>query len=387
MPIRWNAKENIRWKAPLPDRGNSSPIVAKDRVFVAQAIEKEGRRTLMCFDRARGQLLWQSAVTYKEPEETHGDNPYCSASPVTDGERVIVWHGSAGVWCYDLNGKELWHRDLGRQKHDWGYAASPVLHNKLCFVHFGPGDRTFLIALNQKTGETVWKVDLPPMQPPQRTDGFAGRRDGYIGSWSTPILVQSDNRPELVLSIPEKVRAFDPRTGKTLWECGGLNPLIYTSPVYGGGIVVAMGGFLGTTIAVRPGGEGDVTATHRLWQSVRTKNRLGSGVIGGGHVFILNTEGIAECLDLSTGARVWEERLRGQGAKSESWSSMVLAGDKIYILNQSGETYVLHASPKFELISVNPLAGELTNSSMAVSHGELFIRTHKNLWCVSEKQP
>jgi outer membrane protein assembly factor BamB len=386
LPVRWSANENIRWKAPLPDRGNSSPIVWKDRLFVAQAIEKNGLRTLMCFHRAHGKLVWQASVTHKESEETHEDNPYCSASPVTDGERVVVWHGSAGVWCYDLKGKELWHRNLGQQKHDWGYAASPVLHGDLCFVHFGPGEGTFLIALNKKTGETAWQVDLPPVQPPQRTDGFAGRRDGYIGSWSTPILVQANNRTELVLSVPEKMRAFDPQTGKPLWECGGLNPLIYTSPIYGEGVTVAMGGFLGTTIAVRPGGAGDVTATRRLWQSVRTKNRLGSGVIANGHVFILNTDGLAECLDLATGARVWEERLRGQSAKSESWSSMVLAGDKIYILNQSGETYVLRASPKFELIAVNPLDGELTNSSLAVSHGELFIRTHKNLWCISEKQ-
>jgi len=356
-------------------------------VFVAQAIEKANRRALMCFDRAQGKLLWQTGVTHKEPEETHEDNPYCSASPVTDGERVIVWHGSAGVWCYDLSGKELWHRDLGPQKHDWGYAASPVLHNDLCFVHFGPGERTFLIALNKKTGETIWKVDLPPMQPPQRTDGFAGRRDGYIGSWSTPILVKANHRAELVLSVPEKVRAFDPQTGKALWECAGLNPLIYTSPIYGDGVVVAMGGFLGTTIAVKPGGDGDVTATRRLWQTARTKNRLGSGVIANGHVFILNTEGIAECLELGTGKRVWEERLRGQGAKAESWSSMVLAGDKLYIVNQSSETSVLRASPTFELIAVNPIEGELTNSSMAVSNGEIFIRTHKNLWCISENQP
>lgn len=386
LPTRWSAKENIRWKTLLPDRGNSSPIVWKDRVFVTQALEKEHRRTLMCFDRVQGQLLWQASVPQSQTEDTHEENPYCSASPVTDGDRVIAWYGSAGVWCYDLAGHELWHRDLGQQKHDWGNAASPVLHRDLCIVHFGPGPRTFLIALNKKTGETAWQIDLPVAVPTERTDGFAGRRDGYVGSWSTPIVVNPGGRNELILSVPEKVRAFDPQTGRELWECAGLNPLIYTSPIFGDGVVVAMGGFLGTTIAVKPGGHGDVTATRRLWQASRTKNRLGSGVIAGGHVYILNTEGVAECLELSTGKRVWEERLQGRGAKLESWSSMIHAGDKIYVLNQSSETYVLRASPNFELIAVNPLDGELTNSSLAVSDGELFIRTHRNLWCVSDNR-
>jgi outer membrane protein assembly factor BamB len=383
--IRWTATENVRWKTPLPERGNSTPIVWGDRVFVTQAIDKEGRRTVICFDRTSGKQLWQSGVAHREKEETHPTNPYCSASPVTDGTRVIAWFGSAGVVCYDFAGKELWRRDLGKQSHEWGYAASPVLYENLCILNFGPGDRSFLTALDKRSGDTVWHVGVaPPLKPNERTDGFAGRDDGYVGSWSTPILVKAAGRDELLVSLPEQLRAFDPRTGKEQWSCKGLNPLIYTSPIYGDGVVVAMGGFLGTTIAVRPGGEGDVTGTHRLWQTTRTRNRLGSGVVHAGHLYILNTEGIVECVELKTGKAIWEERLKGQAAKSESWSSMVLVGDKIYIPNQSSETYVLRASPKFELLSVNSLDGELTNASLAVSDGELFVRTHKNLWCIAQ---
>lgn len=387
MPIRWSATENIRWKVALPERGNSTPIVWGDRVFLTQALEKEGRRTVMCFDRANGKQLWQSGVTYREKEETHATNPYCSASPVTDGERVIAWFGSAGVVCYDFAGKELWRRDLGKQNHEWGYAASPVLYENLCLLNFGPGERSFLIALDKRTGDTVWHVGVPSLHSKARTDGFAGKDNGYVGSWSTPIVAKTNGRDELIVSVPERVLAFDPRTGKERWFCTGLNPLIYTSPIHGEGVIVAMGGFLGTTIAVKPGGEGDVTATHRLWQTPRTRSRLGSGVVYEGHVYILNTEGIAECIELKSSKTIWEERLKGRGAKSESWSSMVLAGDKIYIPNQSGETYVLRASPKFELLGVNPLNGELTNASLAVSNGELFIRTHASLWRIAEMKP
>ena len=382
-PVQWSEQDNVRWKTPLPGGGNSSPVVWGNRVFLTQPLEKEQKLALLCFDRQNGKLLWQSSVPYTEKEQTHPDNPYASPSPVTDGERVVVWFGSLGVYCYDFEGKELWHRPLGKQTHEWGYAASPVLHGKHCFIHFGPGPRSFLTALDKTNGKPAWEVEIPVSKPAKRTDGFAGQQNGIVGSFSTPIIVQANGRDELVLSLAEQVKAFQPETGKELWSCDGLNPLVYTSPIYGDGVIVAMGGFLGTTIAVKPGGSGDVTATHRLWQTPRTKNRLGSGVVFNGHVYILNTEGIAECLELQTGKRVWDERLKGPGAKSESWSSMILIGDKIYVLNQSGDTIVLRASPKFEVIAINSIGSELTNSTLAVSDGDLFIRTYEHLWCIS----
>lgn len=384
LPVRWSATENVRWKVPLPDRGNSSPIVWRDRVFVTQAIEKDNRLTVLCFNRASGRVLWQSGISYLEKDPTHETNPYGSASPVTDGERVIAWFGSAGVYCYNMNGKELWRRDLGKQNHQWGYAASPIIYGDLCFLNFGPGERTFLIALDKKTGKTVWKFDVPELQSKERTDGFSGQRNGVVGSWSTPIAINVSGRDELVVSFPEQVRAFDPKTGKELWVCDGLNPLIYSSPIYGDGVVVAMGGFLGTSLAVKPGGNGNVTATNRLWKRERNKNQLGTGVIHQGYFYVLDTPGIAECIELTTGKLVWEKRVSGAGPKDESWSSMILSGDKIYILNQSGDTIVLRASPKFELIGVNSIGNELTNSTLAVSDGEFFIRTHENLWCIGE---
>jgi outer membrane protein assembly factor BamB len=384
LPLRWSATENVRWKLPLPGPGNGSPIVWGNRVFITQANDAGNRRSVMCIDRTTGKQLWQSGTAYEAKEESHETNPQSSASPVTDGERVVAWFGSAGVFCYDFNGKELWHRDLGKQTHDWGYGASPVLHENLCILNFGPGPRTFLIALDKKTGQTVWQIDTPvPVSAKTRTDGFAGKDDGYVGSWSTPILIKANGRDELIMSYPDRVRAFDPATGKELWFCDGLNPLVYTSPIFGEGLVVAMGGFFGSHLAVKPGGKGDVTSSHRLWHQVRGKSGIGTGVIHNGHIY--NMYGaIAVCSELKTGKIIWEERLQGAGAKSDSWSSMVLSGDKVYILNQSGDTIVFRASPKFEKLAANSLGGEMANSSIAVSNGELFIRTHKHLWCISQ---
>src|SRR5947207_5455714 len=147
LPLHWGTNENVRWRVPLPERGNSTPIVWGQRVFITQATEN--RRTVRCFSRGDGKLLWQSVVTYPEKEPTHETNPLCSASPVTDGERVIASFGSAGVVCYDFHGKQLWQHDLGKCDHIWGNAASPVLYGDLVILNFGPGERTFLLAMDK----------------------------------------------------------------------------------------------------------------------------------------------------------------------------------------------------------------------------------------------
>ncbi len=381
LPLKWSATENVKWKVPLPERGNSTPIVWGDRVFITQAAGEQ--RLVMAFDRKDGRLLWQAGPTYTEKEPTHSTNPVCSASPVTDGGRVVASFGSAGLYAFDMDGKELWKVDTGKVDHEWGYAISPVLHGDLCFFGNGAGASWWLAAFDKKTGREVWRVTAPPVEATERTDGFAGKSDGVTGSWSTPIIVNTGTREELVMTWAEKMIAYDPATGRELWRDAGMNPLLYASPMAGEGVVIGSGGFGGTTVAVKPGGSGDVAATHRLWQKKRDKQRIGSGVITGGHLYILNTPGTAQCIDLKTGEQVWEERLSGSGGKSQSWSSMILSGDRIYVPNQGTDTIVLKASPMFEILAVNALNDGQTNSSLAASDGELFIRTQKHLWCIS----
>jgi outer membrane protein assembly factor BamB len=377
LPVRWSPTDGIRWRTPLPDRGNSTPVVWNDRVFITQAIEKDQRRTLICFDRSNGKILWQSGVTYSERESTHATNPLCSSSPVTDGERVIAWFGSAGLFCYDMQGKQLWQRDLGKQAHIWGYGSSPVLHQNLCILNFGPGERSFLIAVDKGTGKTVWQVHEPG-------GNFGNDSKDWKGSWSTPLVIRTDTREELIASLPGRVASFDPLNGKPYWTCLGLNPLVYTSPLWGDGVLVLMGGFNGSSLAVRPGGNGDVTETHRLWQIPKTKQRIGSGVISGKHIYIVDEPGVAGCFELNSGKMVWQERLEGPSEEYTSWSSMVLGDGKLYVINQGGDTFVLQPSPAFKGIATNSL-GEMTNASLAISNGEIFVRTHQALWCIGKR--
>src|SRR5439155_1610581 len=259
LPLHWGTNENVRWRVPLPERGNSTPIV-------------------------------------------------------------------------------------------WGKRASPIIHGDLCILNFGPGERTFLIAVSKKTGETVWQVDEPGGDSGREKPG---EKPNWVGSWSTPIVIKVNGREELIMTWPKRVAAYDPKAGKELWTCGGLNPLIYTSPLYSDGTIVAMGGFMGMALAVKADGRGDVTQTRRLWHHPKTKQRIGSGVIHHGHIYILNDPGVAECYELKSGKLVWEERHSGRGPDNSSWSSMVLADGRLYVINHSGDTFVLKATPKFELLSTN----------------------------------
>ena len=159
VPLKWDTKQNVRWRVPLPDRGNSSPIVWGDKVFITQATDADKRRTVMCFDKRTGELLWRSGVTHAKKETTHKTNPYCSGSPATDGRIVVANFASAGVAAYDLDGQQLWHRDLGPQEHEWGSSTSPVLFGDVCILYHGPGPHSMLYALDKLSGRTVWKPE------------------------------------------------------------------------------------------------------------------------------------------------------------------------------------------------------------------------------------
>lgn len=393
LPLHFSATEGVKWKIELPERGNSTPIVWGQKIFLTQAVGT--KRTLMCLDRKDGKALWQAGPEWTEKEVTHGTNPYCSGSAATDGERVVAWFGSAGLWCWSLDGKEQWHMDLGLQHHIWGYAASPVLHGDLCILNFGPGDRSFIVAVDKKTGKEVWRFNVPP---PEVMEGPGGQ-PGYAGSWNTGRVVSLNKREEFIISLPGAVFGLDPKTGKELWHCNGLNPLAYCEPVVGqeffqvGGdrprgeqsFVAAFGGFGGFSIGVKSGGSGDMTASGRLWQEKKNPQRIGGHVTDGRFAWIVGEPGIIQCIKLATGQDLWKERMTTPSGRANTWSSLVRSGDRIYAVTQNSDVVVFKASSeKYEQLAVNSMGDGLTNSSLAVSDGQLFLRTHKHLWCIGK---
>ena len=177
LPVRFGTAENVRWHVPLPAPGNSSPIVWGNRVFVTQFIPAENRRTLICLDRSNGKVLWQSGIVYTESEQTQENNPYCAGTPATDGKLIVVCFGSPGVYAYDFDGKEVWHRDLGKISHMFGNAVCPIIHQQQCFLNYGPDANARLIALDLSTGKTVWEA-VPPKPDPSETPSMQGPRAG-----------------------------------------------------------------------------------------------------------------------------------------------------------------------------------------------------------------
>ncbi|MBO0697884.1 MAG: PQQ-binding-like beta-propeller repeat protein [Zavarzinella sp.] len=375
-PLTWGEKENVKWKAPLPDRGNASPVIWGDHVFLTQTTDKGAKRGVLCIDRKTGKERWARYIDFAGQEPTHATNPHGSATCATDGERVVASLGSAGLLCLDFDGKELWKKDLGEFIHIWGNASSPVLHGGHVILWCGPGERQFLVALDKKTGAEVWRHEEPGGH-----SGLGKDKAPWIGSWSTPVIAKVGDHEEVILSVPKKVKGFDPKTGKELWSCSGLTDLVYTSPVISpDGIVVAMSGFGGSALAVRAGGSGDVTKTHRLWHRPRNPQRIGSPVLVGEHVYLINEPGLASCFELKTGTDLWkQERLLG-----ETWGSLVHAGGRLYVTATNGETVVLKADPKRDELARNKLPDRVL-ASIAISDGELFIRGYKYLWCISNR--
>ena len=365
LPLTWSETENVKWKIDLAHQGNSTPVIWRDKIFLTQA-DKDGKtRSLICFDRANGQQLWQKDVAYTEKERNWNPNWYCNASPMTDGERVVVSLGSAGVYCYDFTGTELWKRtDLGTWEHPFGNSASPVIYQDLVIQWCGPNEkgRNYLIAMNKKTGETVWEVDEKN------------------GSWGTPLIAKVDGKDQLLLSTVPYLKGIEPKSGKELWFCEGLNKYVYTSPLYGNGFAVAMSGYTGAAFGVKLGGSGDITAD-RLWHHPVNIQRVGSGMLIDDHVYIVEENTVPHCYNVKTGEEVWKADKRLGGT---NWGSMVHADGKLYVMLRNSSTVVLAASPNYELLATNTLGKEDTNSTPAISNGEIFLRTFKHLYCIAK---
>ncbi len=375
VPQKWSQTENIRWKVKLDGEGNSSPIVVDSKVFITHAPTGSAQRELRCYDRSDGSLLWTKGAEYAEKEITHQTNPLCASSPVSDGERIVAWFGSAGLYCFDLNGEQRWKVETGKVDHIWGYGSSPIIYQNLVLLNFGPGVNSYVAAFSLKDGAEVWRRTF--------AEQVSSKHEEYRGSWSTPVIMPQGNSETLLLSMPDRLWAVSPLTGEDRWSCGGLSKLLYTSPLIAGDLVVSMAGYNGPAIAVRAEGTGDLTDTRRVWLHEKgNPQRVGSGVVVGEHLYILNEPGIAWCIHVPTGEITWKERLDG----ASSWSSMTAVDGHLQVTTMKGSTILLQADPTAcQVIGINEL-GEMTRATPAYSNGQIFIRTYQHLYCIEESQ-
>jgi outer membrane protein assembly factor BamB len=387
-PLTWGPDKNVKWKVALPHAGNGSPIVSNGRVFVTCPEDAGGlKRSLYCFDRKDGKQLWVKTIDFGKRMKTHNTNPHSSSTPVADGKRVVVFHDAAGLACYDFEGKELWARDLGEFRHEWGYGNSPILFEDKVILNSGPGKRVFVAAFDLETGKTVWETPEPTEgDGDTNSNGLANAKGktGYLGSWCTPVVIKVGNEDQILCAQPTRLVAYAPKDGKILWWCEGLKDpdgyLAYSSPVVAGDVVVYIGGFGGPGFGVRLGGQGNVTETHRLWHLPGNPQSIGSGVFLDGHIYV-PFEPRLECRDPKTGKAVWQDRGTGGGGY---WGSIVMAAGRCYVTNRQGATVVFKPTPeRCEVLATNAL-GEPSNSTPAVSNGEIFIRTFKHLYCIAE---
>jgi outer membrane protein assembly factor BamB len=379
LPVTWSSDRNLLWKTELPGAGASSPIVVGDRVLVTcysgygvpgqtRGDLSQLQRHLLCVDASNGNILWKKDFPAVLPESpTVREHGYAASTPAWDGERLYVFFGKSGVYAFDLNGRQLWHAHVGDQFHGWGSAASPVVQKDLVIINACVESES-LVALDRKTGRERW------------------RARGIKESWNTPLLVPNKNgKTELAVAIAGKILAFDPDTGTPLWNCDtDIKWYMAPSMVAQDGVVYSLGGRSGVAaLAVRAGGKGDVTSTHRLWTSTKGSN-VSSPIIHDGRLYWMHDNlGIAYCAEAATGQIIYEERLSRAG---QVYASPVLADGKLYYVSREGRTYVVKVGPDFELLATNDLSDRSTfDASPAVSGHRLYLRSNRFLYCVGEK--
>jgi outer membrane protein assembly factor BamB len=368
LPVRWDVK-SVVWKTPLKGRGQSSPVLWGERIFLTTALEDGKQRVVFCVDRKDGKLLWEHVAWKGTPEPSHAMNGWASPTCATDGEHVVAFFGKGGLHAYRADGQPLWSRDLGKFAGPWGTAASPILVGDLVIQNCDAEEEAFLIALDKRTGKQVWRT---PRDVPEK------------GGWSTPVLVQAGSRAELVLNGAKAVTAYDPATGKTLWSCNSFNGRGEPTATPGPGLLFLVNGLRGDFYAVRPGGEGDVTRTHLVWHTPRRGGRdQPSPLVMGEYVLVTDMEGVATCYEAKSGKELWKGRLNGKFS-----SSPIAAGGLAYCQSDEGTTYVLELGPTMKLVARNPLRtsdDEVFRASLTPSAGQIFARSDRSLYCIGRK--
>lgn len=401
-PTTWSETENIRWKSELPGMGHAAPIVWGDKVFIQTAIKGEEQKMedeeadddnpfsgffqqgrggngptntykfdLLALNRSDGSILWQKTLREGAPHEgTHQDASMASNSPVTDGEYVYAYFGSRGLYCVDMEGNVKWGKDIGKmyKNNRFGEGSSPVLHgNTIVIVQDHEGD-SFIMALDKRTGELLWKTARD-----ERT------------TWFSPIVAAHDGKPQVITAGTNRIRSYDLATGELLWEGDGLTRNAIPSPVASGGFVYLTSGFQGNVLQAIHLAEaiGDITASDAVvWEHNRDTPYVPSPLLYEDTLYFLKwNDGILSAFNTKTGqAHYGPERLQGI---SGVYASIVGAADRVYIAGRNGTVNVVQHGPDFKILAKNSL-DESFNASPAIAGSELYLRGAEYLYCIAE---
>lgn len=396
LPIEWSPTKNIKWKTPIAGRGHSSPIVWGNRIFLTTSIEGpaiSGARAvkhiingqevkfpdtvgadhgytlkLLCINRETGAIVWdRTAYEGRMFDDRQRRNTYASSTPATDGRYVYAFFGSEGFYCYDFDGNQIWKVSLGGlAKMGYGEGTSPVLFENLVVMQLDTelGEKSYITAFDKNSGKQVWKTSRQNR-----------------ATWSTPVLIRGPKRTELIASGAESVVSYDPATGKELWRAEGLVSHAIPTPLAGDDMVFVYAGSNDKRgYAVRLGGSGDISKSDRvLWRHDKGTAYVASGILYEGNIYVLTDSGILTCLDEKTGA------VRYEGGRVPGptifFASPVAFEGKILLTSEDGDTFVIKAGSKYEILRTNSI-GEPVYASPAIANGRIFIRGERNLYCI-----
>ena len=404
-PTTWSDTSNIKWKTEIPGRGFSTPAIWGDRIFVTTAIptgkpsptpspaaetaapQGRGRGPgggagplvehnfdVLALDRKTGKILWQRTAKVATPHEGYhrAYGSFASNSPATDGRYVYVSFGSRGIYCYDFNGKLIWEKDLNVQmkmRLAFGEGTAPLLVGDRLFVVFDHEAESFIVALDKRNGKELWRAtrDEP-------------------SSWSTPLAIDHAGRTEIVVSATNKVRSYDPATGKVLWESGGLGSNAIPVPVYQNGMVYVMSGHRDPKLmAIKLGKQGDLTGSDAIvWSHTRGVPYTASPVLYDNKLYVVTDSGMVSAFNAATGEPYYAQTRLPKSANLKA--SLVGANGKLYLATEDGDVVVLKMGEKFEVIATNHLTDQIFIATPVIAAGELYLRGQNTLFCISEKK-
>ena len=360
-PDSWSTSQNVKWRTPVAGQGHSSPIIWDQQIFITTSQQSGRRVSILSYDRNSGEHLWETQIPEGPIEATHPKNTQASSTLVTDGTLVYGSFGSRGLVAVDLEGHLIWHTDTGTLENYHGSAGSPLLYQDLLITYQDHRQDSFIGASDKRTGENIWRTG----------------RSGSVG-WGSPVAVRVGDHNEIIVSSQRQVTAYNPTDGSELWHCDGNLFEVIPTPVVGQGLIFCASGRAGPTLAIRPGGRGNVTDTHVAWSTPRGSPFVPSPLVYGDYLYTVNDmSSVITCFEASTGAVMWQERL-GSPTREGFSASPIGVDDKVFVTSDEGLTFVLRAGADFELIGINDI-GARTLSSPALVDQHWYIRTEHGL--------